>query len=74
MFAILGALLTAFGIYGAVVKSEIYQKSLDINVNLYWGVVMLAFGAIMWYFGRRADKQPQKQSSKPSDSSARRSH
>jgi hypothetical protein len=70
MFAILGALLTAFGIYGAAMKSDIYQKSLDINVNLWWGLVMLAFGAIMWTFGRRADSKPKK----PTDAPSRRAH
>jgi hypothetical protein len=46
MFAILGAVLT---IYGYLTKSEpdIYQKSLDININLWTGIIMLAFGLIM---------------------------
>jgi hypothetical protein len=65
MFAILGALLAAFGIYGAVTQSEIYQKSLGINVNLWWGLVMLVFGAVMFFFGRRADSQPKKTSDAP---------
>ena len=39
-----------------MVQSEIYKKSLDINVNLWWGLVMLAFGLAMFYFGRRADR------------------
>jgi uncharacterized membrane protein len=46
MFAILGAVLT---VYGFVTRSnpEIYQKSLDININLWTGIVMLAFGLFM---------------------------
>jgi hypothetical protein len=55
MFSILGALLALFGVYGAITKSEIYQKSLGINVNLWWGLVMLAFGALMFWLGRRSD-------------------
>jgi multisubunit Na+/H+ antiporter MnhG subunit len=65
MFAILGALLAAFGAYGAVVHSEIYQKSLGINVNLWWGLVLLVFGALMFVFGRRADSRPKKTSGAP---------
>jgi hypothetical protein len=46
MFAILGSVLT---IYGFVTKSnpEMYQKSLDININLWTGIIMLAFGLFM---------------------------
>jgi len=43
MFSILGAVLT---IYGFVTKSDpdIYQKSLNININLWTGIIMLVFG------------------------------
>lgn len=46
MFAILGAVLT---IYGYITKSDpdIYQKSLNININLWTGIAMLAFGLFM---------------------------
>ena len=50
MFSILGGLLT---IYGLVSDKTIYQRSLGINVNLGWGLVMLAFGVIMLILGRR---------------------
>jgi hypothetical protein len=54
MFSILGALLAGFGVYAAMATPEIYKKSLDINVNLWWGLVMLAFGIVMLVLGRRA--------------------
>jgi hypothetical protein len=50
LFATLGGLLTA---YGAIGDRVIYQRSLGINVNLWWGLVMLAFGALMIWLGRR---------------------
>jgi hypothetical protein len=50
LFAILGGLLAT---YGAVGDRSIYQRSLGINVNLWWGLVMLAFGALMIGLGRR---------------------
>ena len=50
MFAVLGALLT---VYGIVSDKDIYKRSLDINVNLWWGLVMLAFGVVMIWLGRR---------------------
>lgn len=53
MFAILGALLF---VYGALSGPEVYQRSLGINVNLIWGSVLLIFGAIMLWLGRRASR------------------
>lgn len=52
MFAILGALLVLFGLLGD--RSGL-QHSLGINVNLWWGIVMLVFGALMFIFGRRGN-------------------
>jgi hypothetical protein len=46
MFTILGAVLS---VYGFVTRfdPEMYRKSLDININLWTGIVMLAFGLFM---------------------------
>ena len=49
MFALLGVILTVYGIFA---NPEIYQRSLGINVNLWWGLVMLAFGVLMLFMGR----------------------
>jgi hypothetical protein len=55
MFSIFGLLLTG---YGAVSRGgEIYQRSLGINVNLWWGLVLLAFGSVMLALARRADRK-----------------
>jgi hypothetical protein len=50
MFAILGALLT---IYGLVGDKAMYSRSLGINVNLQWGIIMFIFGVVMLILGRR---------------------
>ncbi len=50
IFAVVGILMIAFGVASG---SAIYQRSLGINVNLYWGLVLLAFGVIMALLGRR---------------------
>ncbi len=50
MFAILGLLLTGYGIFG---DKSIYERSLGWNVNLSWGIVLLVFGAAMLYAGMR---------------------
>ncbi len=44
MFTIFGLILTGVGLFGG---SGLYQKSLGINMNLWWGLVMLAFGLWM---------------------------
>jgi hypothetical protein len=44
MFTIIGAMLTVFGL---VSDDAIYVRSLGINVNLRWGLVLLGFGLAM---------------------------
>lgn len=53
LFAILGALLTVFGLTS---DPAIYQRSLGININLWWGLVMLVFGALMIALGWRGNR------------------
>lgn len=55
MFTLFGLLLV---IYGALSDKGIYQRSLGINVNLGWGIVLLVFGAVMLYLGRRSSAKP----------------
>jgi len=51
MFALFGLLLVAYGI--ATGGSEMYAASLGINVNLWWGLVLLLFGGAMLALARR---------------------
>ena len=51
MFTIIGLLLAG---YGLVSDPAIYARSLGINVNLIWGVVLVVAGGTMLAFGRRA--------------------
>jgi hypothetical protein len=53
LFTIFGVLLMTFG---TLSDKAIYERSLGINVNLDWGVVMLLFGAVMLFLGRRGTK------------------
>jgi hypothetical protein len=50
LFSVLGILLTLFGAFS---DPALYQRSLGVNVNLIWGVVLLAFGVVMLVLGRR---------------------
>ena len=55
MFSIIGAILV---VYGLVSDDVIYQRSLGINVNLWWGLVLLAFGLVMLGLAVRAGRTP----------------
>ena len=46
MFSLIGALLLGYGLITGS-DADMYKRSLDININLYWGLVMFVFGAIM---------------------------
>jgi hypothetical protein len=50
LFSIFGILLTLFGAFS---DPALYERSLGINVNLIWGVVLLGFGVVMLFLGRR---------------------
>lgn len=49
MFSILGVLITVFG-FVTKANTEMYQKSLNINVNIIMGILMLIFGVVMLLF------------------------
>jgi hypothetical protein len=51
MFLVTGALMAVYGLFTR--DSAIYDKSLDININLIWGGLMLVFGLVMYIMGRR---------------------
>jgi hypothetical protein len=51
MFTIIGLLLAGFGLFS---DPAIYQRSLGIDVNLWWGLVLLVFGTLMLWLGWRA--------------------
>jgi hypothetical protein len=55
MFSVFGLLLAGFGL---VSDPAIYaEHSLGINVNLDWGLVLLAFGAMMLLIAFRARRR-----------------
>jgi multisubunit Na+/H+ antiporter MnhG subunit len=51
LFVILGALLAGYGLLG---NPAIYRRSLGIDINLWWGVVLLIFGLAMLALAWRA--------------------
>lgn len=64
MFAIIGALLLAFGLLTAG-EAQIYTRLLGVNVNLWWGLAMLLFGIVMTVLGKRATAKGAEQGVHP---------
>jgi len=74
MFTLTGVILTAFGL-ATNGNADLYAKSLGINANLWWGLVMLAFGLTMYLLGRRAQKRMEKEPlPEVTDGEVRRGH
>jgi hypothetical protein len=46
MFSIVGLIMTVYG-FATKGDAEMYRRSLDININLVWGLVLLVFGGFM---------------------------
>ena len=53
----IGALFTLLGlilvVYGVTADASIYTRSLGHNVNLWWGLVLVAFGVAFLLLARR---------------------
>ncbi len=55
LFTIYGAMLMLFGLFTA--NADMYQRSLGININLWWGAVLLIFGLLMAFAARKSQTQ-----------------
>lgn len=51
IFLITGGMMSVFGLVTR--HSDIYEKSMGVNMNLGWGAIMFVFGLIMFLVGRR---------------------
>ena len=63
IFLILGGIMSLFGLVTR--HSAIYEKSLDVNLNLGWGLVLFLFGSMMFFIGRRQKWQDDPVSPRP---------
>ena len=58
MFSLIGALLVVTGLISDA-------RSLNININLVWGLVLVVFGVFMLAMAWRASKNPANQAPEP---------
>ena len=62
LFVILGALLAG---YGWLSNPAIYHRSLGVDINLWWGAVLLVFGVAMLALAWRAAARARARLEKP---------
>jgi len=64
IFLITGGMIS---IYGLITRGDamVYAKSMGINLNLGWGLIMFVFGLIMFFVGRRKKWQDDPVSPRP---------
>lgn len=58
MFSLIGALLV---VYGLMTNSDqaTYARSLGVNINLYWGLLLVVFGGAMLTMAWRGAKKDE---------------
>jgi len=54
MFAIFGVLLAGYGLFS---DKSVYERSLGININLIWGIIMIGFSVILLWLGSRKGRR-----------------
>jgi hypothetical protein len=52
IFLSIGGIMTLYGIFTHG-DAALYERSLGVNLNLLWGALMLLFGAVMFFIGKR---------------------
>ncbi len=66
LFVVLGGLLAGYGLFS---NPAIYQRSLGIDINLWWGVALLIFGFAMLALAWRAAWRASSAATRAADSS-----
>ena len=51
IFLIIGGIMSVFGLVTR--HSALYDRSLGVNLNLTWGLLMFLFGLVMFVVGKR---------------------
>jgi uncharacterized membrane protein YidH (DUF202 family) len=62
LFSILGLVITVFGFMTK--GAEMYKHSLNININIYTGVVLVVFGVFMLFMAMRAQAKNKTEAAK----------
>jgi protein-S-isoprenylcysteine O-methyltransferase Ste14 len=75
MFTLIGAMLVIFGL-ATNSNPDTYKPSLGINIDLYWGLLLLVFGGWMltmaWRGNKKAPQEPPARPAQPEELAGRR--
>lgn len=63
IFLVIGGIMSTYGVVTR--DSAIYERSLGVNLNLGWGLIMFVFGLIMFLVGRRQKWQDDPMNPRP---------
>ena len=55
LFVVLGLILVGYGVATNADAAQ-YERSMSVNINLWWGLVMLVFGGLMLLLARRSGR------------------
>ena len=59
LLTLIGTILTAFGL-ATRSNPDVYAKSMGIDANLWWGLVLFVFGVVVLMLGRRGQIKLEK--------------
>jgi hypothetical protein len=57
LFVVLGVILAGYGLVTAG-STAMYASSMGLNINLWWGAVMLGTGLLFLWLAARAARRP----------------
>jgi multisubunit Na+/H+ antiporter MnhG subunit len=72
IFLIIGGIMAIFGFITRG-SADLYARSLGVNLNLTWGILMFVFGLIMYIAGKRQKWEDDPVSPRPWEREARKS-
>ena len=55
LFVVLGLVLAGYGV-ATNADAEQYARSMSVNINLWWGLVMLVFGGLLLLLARNSSR------------------
>ena len=55
LFVVLGLILGGYGVATSSDAAQ-YERSMSVNINLWWGLVMLVFGGLMLLLARKSSR------------------
>jgi multisubunit Na+/H+ antiporter MnhG subunit len=73
IFLLIGGLMSLYGLFTRN-AGDVYEKSMGINLNLTWGLIMFVFGLIMFFVGRRQKWQDDPVNPRPWEKGDRPGH